>query len=63
MGVFCSPLSQEYYLAAQHFDLSKDDLINLCEGVVDIIFADKEEKARLRQVYNSVRAEVENGKI
>jgi hypothetical protein len=29
---------------------------------VDIIFAEDEEKARLRQMYNSLKAEVEDGK-
>lgn len=60
MGVFCSPLSQEYALAAKHFDLSKEDLVNLCEGVVDITFADEKEKERLRQVYKTLRAELKN---
>lgn len=62
MGVFCSPLSQEYALAAEHFNLSKEDLITLCEGVVDITFASEDDKARLRQTYKTLRKEVENNR-
>lgn len=53
VGIFCSPLSQEYYLAARHFKLSTQDVMDLCKGVVDMIFAGPEEKARLRQLYDS----------
>jgi adenosine deaminase len=63
VGVFCSPLSHEYALAAQHFGLTREDLVTLCEGVVEIIFADDEEKVRLRGVYGEVRATIEDGKI
>lgn len=63
MGVFCSPLSKEYALAAKHFSLSKADLITLCEGVVDITFAGEDEKARLRQVYRLLRRELENKRV
>lgn len=51
VGVFCSPLSEEYYLAITHFNLSREDVKKLCEGVVDTIFADDEEKSRLRKLY------------
>ncbi|KAL0263541.1 hypothetical protein SLS55_002522 [Diplodia seriata] len=53
VGVFCSPLSEEYYLAITHFNLSREDVKELCEGVVDIIFASDEEKSRLRKLYAS----------
>lgn len=51
VGVFCSPLSQEYSLAIEHFSLSVDDVQSLCSGAVDIIFGDEEEKERLRKIY------------
>ena len=51
VGVFCSPLSQEYFLAAQHFTLNRDDIKGLCERVVDSIFTGPEEKMRLRRLY------------
>ncbi|QDS77107.1 hypothetical protein FKW77_000849 [Venturia effusa] len=55
VGVFCSPLSEEYALAAEHFHLAKEDLISLCERVVEITFASEAEKARLRQIYKLLR--------
>jgi len=53
VGVFCSPLSQEYYLAAHHFGLSRADVRKLCEGSVEMIFGDEGEKRRLRDLYAS----------
>ncbi|KAF2025184.1 Metallo-dependent hydrolase [Setomelanomma holmii] len=51
VGVFCSPLSQEYYLAAQHFALTRGDVKALCERAVDSIFSGSDEKARLLSLY------------
>lgn len=51
VGVFCSPLSQEYYLAAQHFQLDRYEIRALCERAIDSIFAGPEEHARLQQIY------------
>lgn len=62
MGVFCSPLSNEYALAAEHFNLSKEDLITLCEEVVGITFASEDAKVRLRQVYKTLRKELGNNR-
>ncbi|CAN9290435.1 unnamed protein product [Alternaria alternata] len=45
------PLSQEYYLAAQHFDLSRNDIRSLCERAIDSIFTGPDEHARLKQIY------------
>jgi len=53
VGIFCSPLSEEYYLAAQHFRLGKKDVRRLCEGVVETIFGGNQEKERLRSIYNT----------
>jgi adenosine deaminase len=51
VGVFCSPLSQEYYLAAKHFSLDRSDIKVLCERAVDSIFAGPDEKSRLKTLY------------
>ncbi|KAF2238788.1 Metallo-dependent hydrolase [Viridothelium virens] len=51
VGVFCSPLSQEYYLAAKHFKLEQGDIQRLCEDMVGIVFAEEAEKDRLRDLY------------
>jgi adenosine deaminase len=51
VGVFCSPLSQEYQLAAQHFGLETADIRALCERAVDAVFAGEHEKERLRTIY------------
>jgi adenosine deaminase len=50
VGVFCSPLSQEYYLAAKHFGLSRKEVKALCERAVDSIFAGPDEKERIRRL-------------
>lgn len=53
VGVFCSPLSSEYFLAAQHFSLTRADVKALCFRAVDAIFAGEEEKLRLRSLYST----------
>ena len=50
MGVFCSPLSNEYLLAAEHFELSREDLVELCGDSVGMIFGSEEQKRRLRDL-------------
>jgi adenosine deaminase len=55
VGVFCSPLSNEYLLAARHFNLTRDQLTTLAESVVDMIFAGEDEKTRLRKSYDLFR--------
>ncbi|KAH8698470.1 putative adenosine deaminase [Talaromyces proteolyticus] len=50
VGFFCSPVSQEYFLAAKHFGLNRSDLIALCVRGVDAIFGGENEKSRLRQL-------------
>lgn len=49
MGVFGSKLSNEYLLVAQHFGLSRKDLLELCGRGVDVIFGGESEKARIRE--------------
>ncbi|KAK4106302.1 Metallo-dependent hydrolase [Parathielavia hyrcaniae] len=50
VGVFCSPLSNEYALVAQHFGLSRADICGLIRNGLDVIFGGEEEKSRLRDV-------------
>ncbi|KAH7113848.1 hypothetical protein B0J11DRAFT_445987 [Dendryphion nanum] len=52
VGVFCSPLSQEYYLAAQHFGLNREQIRSMCERAIDAIFAGPEQQSRLRKIYS-----------
>ncbi|KAF2762600.1 Metallo-dependent hydrolase, partial [Pseudovirgaria hyperparasitica] len=47
VGIFCSPLSEEYALAARHFDLTVSDVKRLCEGAISQAFASDDEKQRL----------------
>jgi len=47
VGFFCSPLSNEYLLAAQHFHLDRSTLLDLSKKSVSAIFAGEDEKARL----------------
>ncbi|KAG2009158.1 hypothetical protein GB937_007934 [Aspergillus fischeri] len=48
MGFFCSPVSNEYLLAAEHFDLGRAELLALCRESVDVIFGGQAEKERMR---------------
>ncbi|KAE8554388.1 hypothetical protein EYB25_002927 [Talaromyces marneffei] len=50
VGFFCSPVSQEYFLASKHFGLGHEDLVALCERGVGSIFSGEEEKTRLRRL-------------
>lgn len=47
VGFFCSPVSQEYYLASKHFGLARADLIGLCKRGINSIFGGSHEKNRL----------------
>lgn len=55
VGVFDSKLSNEYLLVAQAFNLSRDDLINLCDRAVDAIFGDEHQKWRLWALIKDTR--------
>ncbi|MCJ1240552.1 hypothetical protein MMC14_008556 [Varicellaria rhodocarpa] len=48
VGVFSSPLSNEYLLAAEHFNLDRKALFELCKGAIEAIFGGEEEKMKLR---------------
>jgi adenosine deaminase len=48
VGVFGSPVSNEYLLAAKHFDLSRKDVWNIALRAVDAMFAGDGEKERMK---------------
>lgn len=50
VGFFCSPVSNEYLLAAQHFGLDREDLVRIAKRSVESIFGDEKEKERLRDL-------------
>ncbi|KAF6812626.1 adenosine deaminase [Colletotrichum sojae] len=50
VGIFGSPLSNEYRLVAEHFNLSRDDICALTRRGIDSIFGGEAEKERLRRV-------------
>ena len=50
VGVFESPLSNEYRLVAEHFKLGKEEICALARQPIDAIFGGEEEKERLRTV-------------
>ncbi|KAK1634767.1 adenosine deaminase [Colletotrichum phormii] len=50
VGVFGSPLSNEYRLVAEHFKFSRDEICALARRGIETIFADEAEKDRLRQL-------------
>lgn len=50
MGFFCSPVSNEYLLAAEHFGVGRAEMISMCEKSVDMIFGGEQEKKRLRDI-------------
>ncbi|KAG8165688.1 hypothetical protein KVR01_004240 [Diaporthe batatas] len=50
VGVFGSPLSNEYRLVAEHFGLSGPQIRALARKSIEVIFAGPEEKQRLRGI-------------
>ncbi|KAF4972937.1 hypothetical protein FSARC_631 [Fusarium sarcochroum] len=50
VGVFGSPLSNEYRLVAQHFSLGPEAICRLARQPIDGIFGGEEEKERLRRI-------------
>jgi adenosine deaminase len=48
VGFFCSTVSNEYSLAAEHFQLNRTDVINISRKAIDAIFGGRKEKERLR---------------
>ncbi|KAB8073153.1 Metallo-dependent hydrolase [Aspergillus leporis] len=56
VGFFCSPVSNEYLLAAKHFDLSRADVMAICRKSVGVIFGVEEEKQRLHRLLDEFEA-------
>ncbi|KAJ3174917.1 hypothetical protein HDU87_006583 [Geranomyces variabilis] len=52
-SIFASPLSCEYALAASTFSMTKQQLFDLSKKSIDAIFANSEEKTRLRGVWDT----------
>ncbi|KAH8129115.1 hypothetical protein ACSS6W_008494 [Trichoderma asperelloides] len=50
VGIFGSPLSNEYRLAAKHFNLDSRQICALARESIDFIFGGEEEKERLRRI-------------
>ena len=50
VGVFGSPLSNEYALVAQYFGLNRAEICTLVRKGVDVIFGGEQEKSRLRNI-------------
>ena len=55
MGVFGSKLSNEYLLVAQHFGLTRDDLLDLCYQGINAIFGTENEKRVLEERVRQAR--------
>ena len=55
VGVFNSPLSNEYLIAAQHFGLSREDLIQLSFQALSSIFGTPDDKERLQRILTDFR--------
>ncbi|KAI1847836.1 hypothetical protein JX266_006331 [Neoarthrinium moseri] len=50
VGVFGSPVSNEWRLIEEHFKLKKEELFGLARKGIDVIFGGDEEKQRLRKI-------------
>jgi len=50
VGIFCSPLSNEYLQLAQHFNLDRKALLDLCKGAIGTIFGGDKEKERIHRL-------------
>ncbi|KAK4179653.1 putative adenosine deaminase-like protein [Triangularia setosa] len=50
VGIFGSPLSNEYALVTQHFGLSRQEICDLAKRGINVIFGGETEKKRLRRI-------------
>ncbi|KAL2046441.1 hypothetical protein N7G274_001888 [Stereocaulon virgatum] len=55
VGIFGSPLSNEYHLVAKHFGLSQNELVELSSRAIGCIFGGEDEKERLRSLLDKFR--------
>lgn len=57
-GLFSTSLSNEYYLVASTFGLSKAELFQLAQDAVEFVFAGDELKRSLRELFERVGKEL-----
>ncbi|TGJ81540.1 hypothetical protein E0Z10_g7224 [Xylaria hypoxylon] len=50
VGVFGSPVSNEWALIQEHFHLDREDILDLARKGIDVIFGGDVQKARLRKI-------------
>ncbi|KAI1809505.1 Metallo-dependent hydrolase [Poronia punctata] len=50
VGVFGSPLSNEWALIQKHFHLSREDILSLTRKGIEVIFGGEDQKQRLRKI-------------
>lgn len=56
VGFFCSPVSNEYLLAAEHFNLTRVDVVDIARRAVRVIFGGEDEKNRLYRLLDEFEA-------
>ncbi|KAL2869290.1 putative adenosine deaminase [Aspergillus lucknowensis] len=56
VGFFCSPVSNEYLLAAEHFRLDRADVLNITRKAIEAIFGGEDEKKRLRMLLDEFQS-------
>jgi len=59
VGIFCSPLSEEYRLVGEHFGLTEDDMIELNKGAIEASFLGGAEKEKLRKIIKAFESGTE----
>ncbi|EFR00576.1 hypothetical protein MGYG_03581 [Nannizzia gypsea CBS 118893] len=59
VGFFCSPVSQEYLLAAKNFDLDQTALLDICRKGINSIFGGAQEKERLYTLIDKFEEELQ----
>lgn len=50
VGVFGSPVSNEWRLIQKHFGLSREEILGLARKGIEIIFGDEDDKKWLREI-------------
>jgi adenosine deaminase len=63
VGIFESGLSEEYLLAARHFGLDRQQLVQLSRGAVDVIFGGENEKERMWALLDEIWKDECGGEI
>ncbi|KAE8339659.1 hypothetical protein BDV24DRAFT_135605 [Aspergillus arachidicola] len=56
VGFFCSPVSNEFLLAAEHFSLTRADIVGIARRGVRVIFGGELEKKRLYRLLDEFEA-------